>query len=139
MTTAARLDFVTVFCGALHDAADLLRVLWKGNRNWSDWTVQVVKLWHSQLGQGVALENHEAWVVSDCREEAFVAGNTLSVTHFERTARSLEGVVVVPRLGFSTGRGERRRVDMRKEGGWKPQKKARPLECAQTAVALNSF
>lgn len=88
-------------------------------------------MWHSQLGQGVALENHEAWVVSDRRKEAFVAGNTLSVTHFERTARSLKGVVV-SRLGFSTVRAERRREEVRKEGGWKPQRKARPCkECAQ--------
>lgn len=104
MTAAARLDFVTVFCGALHDAGDLLRVLWEGDGDGSHRTVQVVNMWHSQLGQGVALEDHEVWVVSDCREEAVVAGVALSIAHLERSARGLKGVVVL-RIGSSTGEG----------------------------------
>lgn len=91
MTAAARLDFVIVCCGALNDVGDLLRVLWESDSNGNHWAVQVVNRWHSRLGQGVTLEDHEAWVVSDCRQEAVVAGNALRIAHLERAARGLQG------------------------------------------------
>lgn len=91
VTAAARLDFVMVCCGALNDVGNLLRVLWEGDSNGNHWAVQVVNMWHSRLGQGVALEDHEAWVVSDCRQEAVVTGNALRITHLERVARGPQG------------------------------------------------
>lgn len=92
MTAATRLNFITLGSRTLNDAGNLFGILGKGHGNRGHRTVSVVDRRRSQGKEGVALESHEARVLTDCREEAVVARDTMGIPHPQRVARSCEGV-----------------------------------------------